>query len=875
MEVHRAITGGELRRARTRRLRLVAFTGALVAALSASAPGTAATSNPALQDLADASRSEVVVRSGDPAGREFATMAIPISTFTDAASASAVGDAFWAEYGAAFGVRDAESELHLRSVSTDALGGRHLRYDQRYRGLEVFGRQLFLHLGAKNVRSVNGAFASELRLPTTPQVSATGAAWTASRSVPARTILTTLDPVLLVYVDSLGGAHLAWSSYVSTARPVALWRVFVDALSGEVLRFHDDLHTVKSRETYTNNNTPACNTQDEPACVLPGTLLGTEAAPPGPGNQDAVFTHANTGFAYDYYQAFGFDSYDDAGHTMRSTVDFGVNYNNAFWCGDPCAAAYGSLLDGEQMVYGDGNGVVFSPLGRDPDVVVHELTHAVTEKTAGLDYFGQTGALNESYSDVHAVLANPPNWLVGEQSYTPGTPGDALRDMIDPHNGNQPADMSEFVNTAGDNGGVHINSGIPNRAAYLVSEGPGYGVGREVTKQLYFYSLTSCLSDIADFGEHLLCLLEAADFAPGVPDRAAARRAVARAHATVGIGLPPEVTLPAGGTLTAGVAANAAWDAPDMGVPFRVELVSDGPPITLVEGFEASPFLPSYFTVGGTLPWIVDSAPPLGATGARAGRAGAITHDQTSTLTVLLRNAATSTFSFRRRVDSEPNFDFYSLHVNGFPVAMRSGFADWSTQTLPPLPPGVYVFTFVYEKDSTDSVGADTVWIDDITLTNARTGTSTSITPATVPGAAAQVFTPATAGTYTVRVTSAGIAPWLAESESAAFAVASPSSPPPQPQPQPPPQPQPQPPPPVRPPAQVTPRCKVPNVKRNTLAKAKAALRKNRCAPGRIKQAFSAKVKKGRVISQSRRPGASLPRNTKVNLTVSKGARKK
>ncbi|MGB8955349.1 MAG: M4 family metallopeptidase, partial [Tumebacillaceae bacterium] len=167
-----------------------------------------------------------------------------------------------------------------------------------------------------------------------------------------------------------------------------------------------------------------------------------------------VDAHYYAGIVYDYYYSqLGRNSYDNAGHEMLSGVHYGSNYNNAFW-------------DGRQMVYGDGDGTTFISLSGGLDVVAHELTHAVTETTSGLVYRDQSGALNESWSDAMASVMDSGDWLIGEDVYTPGKQGDALRSMSNPNAYGDPENMSQYVNTTSDNGGVHTNSGIPNKAFY-------------------------------------------------------------------------------------------------------------------------------------------------------------------------------------------------------------------------------------------------------------------------------------------------------------------------------------------------------------------------------------------------------------------------
>lgn len=171
-------------------------------------------------------------------------------------------------------------------------------------------------------------------------------------------------------------------------------------------------------------------------------------------------------------------SYDGAGAPVSLTVHYERDYANAFW-------------DGTQLVFGDGDGEIFDRFTKPVDVLGHELTHAVTEHTAGLVYEGQSGALNESLSDVFASClkqrllgqdAAAADWLIGEGIFLPGVQARALRDLAapgtaydDPRLGRdpQPAHLDDYVEGPADNGGVHVNSGIPNRAFQLAAVAVG------------------------------------------------------------------------------------------------------------------------------------------------------------------------------------------------------------------------------------------------------------------------------------------------------------------------------------------------------------------------------------------------------------------
>ncbi|WP_243697646.1 M4 family metallopeptidase [Geodermatophilus obscurus] len=191
------------------------------------------------------------------------------------------------------------------------------------------------------------------------------------------------------------------------------------------------------------------------------------------------------------------NSIDDRGMRLDAYVHRGVRYNNAFW-------------NGQVMVFGDGDGVVFTDFTASLDVIAHELTHGVTEHTAGLDYHNQSGALNESMSDVMGVLvkqwslrqtADQADWLIGADIFTPGIGADALRSLKAPGQAYdndllgkdpQPAHMRDYVELPdteeGDNGGVHINSGIPNKAFYVTALEIG-GYAWEVAGRIWYESL--------------------------------------------------------------------------------------------------------------------------------------------------------------------------------------------------------------------------------------------------------------------------------------------------------------------------------------------------------------------------------------------------
>ncbi|MEU4212632.1 M4 family metallopeptidase [Streptomyces sp. NPDC026206] len=238
--------------------------------------------------------------------------------------------------------------------------------------------------------------------------------------------------------------------------------------------------------------------------TLPGRKVHAEGDDP---SKDATVNraHAGLGATFDlYFKIFGRRSIDDSGLPLDATVHYGQNYCNAFW-------------DGERMVFGDGDNDTFTDFTVSLDVIGHELTHGVVQHTANLEYYGQSGALNESCADVFGSLikqyalgqtADQADWLIGKGLLGPNVTGSALRSMKAPGTAYdddvlgkdpQPATMADYVRTNRDNGGVHINSGIPNHAFYLLATALG-GSAWERAGKIWYTTLTGGeLSSDADF----------------------------------------------------------------------------------------------------------------------------------------------------------------------------------------------------------------------------------------------------------------------------------------------------------------------------------------------------------------------------------------
>jgi Zn-dependent metalloprotease len=302
---------------------------------------------------------------------------------------------------------------------------------------------------------------------------------------------------------------------------------------------------------------------------LPGDVVRSESDNP---SDDVEVNEAFNGLGatYDLYSdIYGRDSIDGAGMDLLASVHFDVNYDNAFW-------------DGTQMVFGDGDGQLFNRFTVSLDVIGHELTHGVTEVEAGLVYFRQAGALNEHISDVFGSLvkqyaaqqsADDADWLIGEGLFTDSVQGVALRSMKapgtaydDPVLGKdpQPANTSDYVRTMEDNGGVHINSGIPNHAFYLAATAIG-GHAWEKAGEIWYATLldTRMPTRIGFRGFAALTIQNAGRLYGRNSEE---RNAVREAWSQVGVAVPgagrgPLSTAGASGQfLTRGVSAPRPWE---------------------------------------------------------------------------------------------------------------------------------------------------------------------------------------------------------------------------------------------------------------------------------------------------------------------------
>lgn len=272
--------------------------------------------------------------------------------------------------------------------------------------------------------------------------------------------------------------------------------------------------------------------------TLPGRVVRREGAPPT-GDPATDEAYDGLGQTHDFFAtAYSRASVDDNDLPLNGTVHYGDAYDNAFW-------------DGKQMVFGDGDGEVFTRFTSSLSVIGHELVHGVTQYTTNLIYQGQSGALNESISDVFGALveqyaaeqtADAAGWLIGEGLFTELVQGTAIRSLKAPGTAYdddvlgkdpQPAHMDGYITTSDDNGGVHLNSGIPNRAFYLVASALG-GFAWERAGRIWYDTITAgTLAADADFSRFARATADAAAHRYGAGSDE--HTAVAQAWAAVGV----------------------------------------------------------------------------------------------------------------------------------------------------------------------------------------------------------------------------------------------------------------------------------------------------------------------------------------------------
>ncbi|NHF58557.1 T9SS type A sorting domain-containing protein [Flavobacteriaceae bacterium TP-CH-4] len=512
-------------------------------------------------------------------------------------SVEVIAKEYMADVGRLLQVEDAAGEFVLAAQKTDALGQTHIKMQQVFQGIKVYGGEMVLHLDkGKQVRSLNGRNRPTPVLTTTkPKLSEANALDLVEKDlgVPLPRVSADIDssmmsrPVheqeLLIY--QMDGKDVLVRHLTVYPNIMDRWEYFVDAQSGKIIdkyyhtcAFHaypleyseptmeeasppetgsgTDLNGItRQLNTYSVNGTnfmvntskPMFNAAqsqmpDRPVGGIMTLDLRNEPALEGVqifhvtstsntwNNPTAVSAHYNADVSYEYFRnTFGRNSINGQGGTIISFINVadpndGGPLENAYW-------------NGRAMFYGNGR-VAFEPFAGALDVGGHEMSHGVIQNTANLEYRYQSGAINESFADIFGVMIDRDDWLLAEDiANTQYFPSGAMRDMQNPNNGRtqlgepgwQPKDMTEYYTGDRDNGGVHINSGIPNRAYYLVAT----DIGKDKAEQIYYRALETYLTVSSQFIDLRLAVIQSATDLHGANSLEV--QAIRNAFDTVGI----------------------------------------------------------------------------------------------------------------------------------------------------------------------------------------------------------------------------------------------------------------------------------------------------------------------------------------------------
>ncbi|GAA4690437.1 M4 family metallopeptidase [Phytohabitans rumicis] len=388
-----------------------------------------------------------------------------------------------------FGLADPVGSLRSVKEERDRTGERHLWYEQHVGGVPVYGSKVGIHLDptGQYVEFVTNGAEPALDVASTQATVAAGDALrTARLAMPNGRLV---EPAKLYLLPAAAAPNratptvLAWHVWLSDLDSGVSNAYFVDARDGRLVYALPKAAHAKERLIYDANKLTELP-------VLPKRSEGEGAT----GIEDVDDAYDYLGATYDYYNsAFGRDSYDGKGGKLRAFVRVRNKKD------EPMRNAAFIPDDIDTMVFGEGLTKV--------DVVAHELTHGVTFNSAGLWYMYQSGALNESFSDIfgekvehHATGAV--DWLVGAQ-----IPGGALRSMADPTLYGDPAHYSDFESSCSDWGGVHTNSGIQNKAFYLLSQ----QIGITKAAAIAYRTLTTYLGERARFTDSRVGFIESAN----------------------------------------------------------------------------------------------------------------------------------------------------------------------------------------------------------------------------------------------------------------------------------------------------------------------------------------------------------------------------
>lgn len=481
------------------------------------------------------------------------------------------------------GIANSDEEMVLIKEDIDKLGMHHIKYQQVYKGIPVYGAEVILHGTSNHIDMLMGRYEPTIEVETKPTLSLSAARQTIADHIGEITLpqndiynLFDIDPIsteLVIYKGKLAYHSTTYSNLVDRRE------VFIDAHTGDIIneyksfcKFHN--HSSESAThscTHANETTPtksnsisdapfgdetasaidllginrtihtyeqggtyymmdiskpdmfnsASSLPNEPEGVI-WTINAFNSSPEGDnfeydhftsfnntwaGSPEAISSQFNGNLAYQYFlDRHARVSINGQAGNIVSFVNvadkFGDSMDNAFW-------------NGFAMFYGNGSDA-FKPLARGLDVAGHEMTHGVVQNTANLEYYGESGALNESFADVFGAMIDRDDWLVGEDVVkTSAFPSGALRSLIDPNQGQptnsfgtgwQPKHVNQQFTGQEDNNGVHINSGIPNHAFYRFAN----TVGKDKAEDVYYRALDKYLTKSSQFIDARLAVIQSA-----------------------------------------------------------------------------------------------------------------------------------------------------------------------------------------------------------------------------------------------------------------------------------------------------------------------------------------------------------------------------
>jgi bacillolysin/thermolysin len=469
----------------------------------------------------------------------FGTVELMMGNFSSSSSSNLEQSAhdFIAGHSKQFKLQNPFEELIVKQTSVDNLGFTHVRFEQTYKNIPVFGCQKIVHFNEdRDIYLVAGQTIPTPNVSIDPKLSENSAEQIAINSImdePGSDNVHSSIKKTIYPSDGIG--KLAWLVDVLGRGTIALhWRVFVDAHDGEILNLYNAVCTdgpltgtgqdlfgnTRSFNTYQTGSAIEMIDATRPEFVPPvdnleGVIVtfwdfrnggGVVTDPNGdnvfdddPGYPGAVTGHYWAEQCYEYFRDnFGWIGWDNAGGSISCNVHDASRPNNAYMTIPAPESGHYPM-----MGFGDGDGITYGPF-LDPDIIGHEFTHGVTYYAAGLIYQFESGALHETMSDFFGNMIDGTNWVIADKTVI-AEPG-WLRNMEDPHHGyppnrfpfgTQPAHMSEFVvvDRQTDNGGVHSNSGIPNRVGFLV----GSSIGRSKAEQIWFRCLETYLTPWSSF----------------------------------------------------------------------------------------------------------------------------------------------------------------------------------------------------------------------------------------------------------------------------------------------------------------------------------------------------------------------------------------